>query len=221
MFVTFFNVLFFQCLSVTPLRSVSSVFTIKIDWLSDCSQFDCRGLSSLDINVKIVFPQNELIYVHTGTGSRKIWSFKWPSIHKCRTMYIILGLHLLTALGASCLDANGSLAPWSPNSPSLFKILHVWLKVNEKYLMTHNKHIYNSKVHKSSRLSYKHTHAQSFYCSSGICPGPPGWAGTRKVIIQNIKYKMQNICTNIFKKYQMTVFKSCHISNTTGEVNFR
>ena len=26
-----------------------------------------------------------------------------------------------------------------------------------------------------------HTHTQPFYCSSEICPGPPGWAGTRKV----------------------------------------
>jgi len=26
----------------------------------------------------------------------------------------------------------------------------------------------------------KHTQTQPFYCSSGICPGPPGWAGTRK-----------------------------------------
>jgi len=26
-----------------------------------------------------------------------------------------------------------------------------------------------------------HTHTQPFYCSSGICPGPAGWAGTRKV----------------------------------------
>jgi len=25
------------------------------------------------------------------------------------------------------------------------------------------------------------THTQPFYCCSGICPGPPGWAGTRKV----------------------------------------
>ena len=25
------------------------------------------------------------------------------------------------------------------------------------------------------------THTEPFYCSSGICPGPPGWAGTRKV----------------------------------------
>jgi len=30
-------------------------------------------------------------------------------------------------------------------------------------------------------LHFKHTHTQPFYCSSGICPGPPGWAGTRKV----------------------------------------
>jgi len=33
--------------------------------------------------------------------------------------------------------------------------------------------------------SYKsntHTHTiVLFYCSSGICPGLPGWAGTRKV----------------------------------------
>jgi len=26
-----------------------------------------------------------------------------------------------------------------------------------------------------------HTHTQPFYCSSGTCPGPPRWAGTRKV----------------------------------------
>jgi len=26
-----------------------------------------------------------------------------------------------------------------------------------------------------------HTHTQPFYCSSGICPGLPGWAGIRKV----------------------------------------
>jgi len=31
-------------------------------------------------------------------------------------------------------------------------------------------------------LTYQHTHnTQSFYCSSGFCPGLPGWAGTRKV----------------------------------------
>jgi len=29
--------------------------------------------------------------------------------------------------------------------------------------------------------SITHTHTQPFYCSSGICPGPPRWAGTRKV----------------------------------------
>jgi len=28
---------------------------------------------------------------------------------------------------------------------------------------------------------HTHTHTQPFYCSSGICPGPPGWAGIRKV----------------------------------------
>jgi len=31
------------------------------------------------------------------------------------------------------------------------------------------------------------THTQSFYCSSGICPGPPGWAGTRKVKTRKVK----------------------------------
>jgi len=32
------------------------------------------------------------------------------------------------------------------------------------------------------KYKYYYTqHTQSFYCSSGICPGPPGWAGTRKV----------------------------------------
>jgi len=29
--------------------------------------------------------------------------------------------------------------------------------------------------------THTHTHTQPFYCSSGICPGPPGWAGTRKI----------------------------------------
>jgi len=28
---------------------------------------------------------------------------------------------------------------------------------------------------------------QSFYCSSGICPGPPGWVGTRKVKTRKVK----------------------------------
>ena len=34
---------------------------------------------------------------------------------------------------------------------------------------------------------YTHTHTQLFYCSSGICPGPPGWAGTRKVKPRRLK----------------------------------
>ena len=29
--------------------------------------------------------------------------------------------------------------------------------------------------------THTHTHTQSFYCSCGICPGPLGWAVTRKV----------------------------------------
>jgi len=33
--------------------------------------------------------------------------------------------------------------------------------------------------HMDNPASNKHT--QPFYCSSGICPGPPGWAGSRKV----------------------------------------
>ena len=34
---------------------------------------------------------------------------------------------------------------------------------------------------------HTHTHTQSFYCSSGICPGLPRWAGTRKVKIRKVK----------------------------------
>jgi len=30
-------------------------------------------------------------------------------------------------------------------------------------------------------LKFHVSHTQPFYCSSGICPGPPGWAGTRTV----------------------------------------
>jgi len=32
-----------------------------------------------------------------------------------------------------------------------------------------------------------HTHTQPFYCWSGICPGPPGSAGTRKVKPRRLK----------------------------------
>jgi len=35
--------------------------------------------------------------------------------------------------------------------------------------------------------THTHTHTQPFYCSSGICPGLPGWAGTRKVKPARIK----------------------------------
>jgi len=34
--------------------------------------------------------------------------------------------------------------------------------------------------HLPSRL-YTQSFSQLFYCCSGICPGLPGWAGTRKV----------------------------------------
>jgi len=33
----------------------------------------------------------------------------------------------------------------------------------------------------STSVTHTHTHTQPFYCWSGICPGPPGSAGTRKV----------------------------------------
>ena len=33
----------------------------------------------------------------------------------------------------------------------------------------------------------QHTHTQPFYCWSGICPGPPGSAGTRKVKPRRLK----------------------------------
>ena len=37
-------------------------------------------------------------------------------------------------------------------------------------------------------LLYKQqTNKQPFYCSSGICPGPPGWAGTRKAKPRRLK----------------------------------
>ena len=34
---------------------------------------------------------------------------------------------------------------------------------------------------------HTHTHTQPFYCWSGICPGPPGSAGTRKVKPRRLK----------------------------------
>jgi len=40
-------------------------------------------------------------------------------------------------------------------------------------------------MHRGSALT--HTHTQPFYCWSGICPGPPGSAGTRKVKPSRLK----------------------------------
>ena len=41
---------------------------------------------------------------------------------------------------------------------------------------------------KQQHLStHTHTHTQPFYCWSGICPGPPGSAGTRKVKPRRLK----------------------------------
>ena len=37
-----------------------------------------------------------------------------------------------------------------------------------------------TKMFKRTLYTHAHTHTQSFYCYSGFCPGPPGWAGTRK-----------------------------------------
>jgi len=42
-------------------------------------------------------------------------------------------------------------------------------------------HIYNRWYNDICPVTHTHTHTQPFYCSSGICPGPPGWARTRKV----------------------------------------
>jgi len=41
----------------------------------------------------------------------------------------------------------------------------------------------NLKIYNNYKVDHLHTHThiQSFYCSSGICPGLPGWSGTRKV----------------------------------------
>jgi len=35
--------------------------------------------------------------------------------------------------------------------------------------------------HRTNQWLQTHTHTQPFYCSAEICPGLPGWAGTRKV----------------------------------------
>ena len=54
------------------------------------------------------------------------------------------------------------------------------------------------------KLTNTHTHTQPFYCSSGICPGLPGWAGTRKVKPGRVKpiwihscaiLQSKNVCT--------------------------
>jgi len=36
-------------------------------------------------------------------------------------------------------------------------------------------------INSTRLIQHTHTHTQAFYCSSGICLGTPGWAGTRKV----------------------------------------
>ena len=44
-----------------------------------------------------------------------------------------------------------------------------------------------TKSNASGDSNGKHTHTQPFYCWSGICPGPPGSAGTRKVKPRRLK----------------------------------
>ena len=59
--------------------------------------------------------------------------------------------------------------------PSCLKahIISFMYKISHLTTAWYNWHDYMSNTHT--------THTQPFYCSSGICPGPPGWAGTRKV----------------------------------------
>ena len=40
---------------------------------------------------------------------------------------------------------------------------------------------------KCEKSKITHTHTQPFYCWSGICLGPPGSAGTRKVKTKKVK----------------------------------
>ena len=42
-------------------------------------------------------------------------------------------------------------------------------------------YVRTSRIKHNAATTHTHTHTQPFYCSYGICPGPPGWAGTRKV----------------------------------------
>ena len=52
---------------------------------------------------------------------------------------------------------------------------HMWLMLPRK------------RTNAQADYSNTHTHTQLFYCSSGTCPGPPGWAGTRKVKTRKVK----------------------------------
>jgi len=61
----------------------------------------------------------------------------------------------------------------------------------KSYSISKEQSIYHSSQPQNSNQDYSvpvvqlpwntHTHTQPFYCFSGICPGPPGWASTRKV----------------------------------------
>jgi len=63
------------------------------------------------------------------------------------------------------------------------------LTVNGKFLITSFWKPFNItftlRPSRSTNLPTSHTH--TFHCSSGICPGLPGWADTRKVKTRKVK----------------------------------
>ena len=71
--------------------------------------------------------------------------------------------------------ANATTTPLSLASLKSRMVLPFWCRITQ---VIEEKRQLNSSTH---------THTQPFYCSSGICPGPPEWAGTRKVKPRRLK----------------------------------
>ena len=68
---------------------------------------------------------------------------------------------------------------------------------NTKYTGCQTVWIFLYTVLATSDSTHTHTHTQQFYCSSGICPGPPGWAGTRKAKPGRLKLQTQHVDKNV------------------------
>ena len=61
---------------------------------------------------------------------------------------------------------------------------------------------------------------QPFYCSSGICPGPPGWTGTRKVQPGRLKSNLDLLEQRDSEwQWQLLSYMQCLLPSTSCKVS--